>query len=244
MFRPPTPSSPASRPYLHWFLLSGNAGFVNAGAFLGVGTFATHVTGFGTLFGVNAAKGDFRSAWTALFVPLLFLLGAFIGGTLVDVRLETGKAPRYDWAMGLASASLFGVALLGSLDMLGTFGQVLALHQHPILLSLICFSSGLQNAALTTSSGRSVRISHLTGLTTDLGVGLAKVAFEERSDDERALALVRAGTIASFIFGSLVGSFAFLKLGFVTFAGPGLVCAYAAYRGHQVMELYVKGPRI
>lgn len=219
-------------------MLAANAGFVNAGAFLLIGTFATHVTGFATLFGVNAAHGDLHSAWTALFVPLFFLLGAFIGGHWVDVRLSSARIPRYDWVMGLSGLLLIAAAVLGELKLLAAHGDQVALHHHGPLLSLLCFASGLQNAALTTSSGQAVRITHISGLTTDLGRGLAQWLAHGRSQSDAAKTLLRAGTIAAFIFGSVLGAFAFATWASKAFVLPAVICAYAAYHGHQAKALW------
>lgn len=241
MFRPAHSPAPRHIVLVHWFLMAGNAGFINAGAFIGVGTFATHVTGFATLFGVHAAQGELWPALTALFVPLFFLLGAFLAGWWVDLRLSSQRTPRYDWVMGLAALLLGVAALLGFLQDQVAFGQDQHFYQHAMLLSLLCFASGLQNAALTTSSGQSIRTSHLSGITTDLGRGLAQWLSLPDGELRRAEALrarLRAGTILSFILGSVVGVWAFHLLGRPAFAIPAFVCFYAAWHGRRAVGLY------
>jgi uncharacterized membrane protein YoaK (UPF0700 family) len=238
MFKPHARSGPPPIHYRQWFLLSGNAGFINAVAFLMIGTFATHVTGFATLFGVNVAKGDFNSAWTALFVPIFFVLGAFLGGHWVDVEITAKRVPRYDLAMGLSSLLLLAAAVLGEMKLLAARGTTMVLHEHGLLLSLICFSSGLQNAALTTSSGQAVRITHLTGLTTDLGRGLAQWLAHGHDQAARDKTLLRAGTILAFIGGSLLGAFGYAWWGSKAYGLSALICAYAAYQGHQAKALW------
>src|SRR5438874_1149123 len=69
---------------LHWFMLSFNGGFINAGGFLATGRFVSHVTGFATLFGVGLTKNEANAALGILSVPIFFLLGAFIAGLLID----------------------------------------------------------------------------------------------------------------------------------------------------------------
>jgi uncharacterized membrane protein YoaK (UPF0700 family) len=72
------------------------AGALNAIAFIGLGTFATHVTGFATLFGVHLAEEQFANAWTALIVPIFFLIGAVISGLCVEARVRRKLVPHYD----------------------------------------------------------------------------------------------------------------------------------------------------
>ncbi len=97
--------------------------------------------------------------------------------------------------MGLSATCLFFAAGGTELLHFRTFGDSIGLKESYILLVLLCLASGLQNAAITSSSGRSVRTTHLTGLTTDLGLG----------------------SIIAFIIGSGVGAWIFLKLGYKGF---------------------------
>jgi len=90
----------------HWFLLSLNGGFINAGGFLATGRFVSHVTGFATLFGVDLANSQFEAAVQILSVPLFFLLGAFLAGLLIDRPLYKKRRPHFDWVMGLSACAL------------------------------------------------------------------------------------------------------------------------------------------
>ncbi len=52
---------PSNWVLFHWFLLSFNAGCINAGGFLATGRFVSHVTGFATFFGVDLANREHGS---------------------------------------------------------------------------------------------------------------------------------------------------------------------------------------
>jgi uncharacterized membrane protein YoaK (UPF0700 family) len=214
--------------YLHWFLMAASAGFTNAAAFFGLGMFVTHVTGVATLFGVHAAQGEMKQALTALAVLFFFLLGSMLAGLLLEMRRGQGIGPRYDLVMAVAGFSALAPALLHRAGFEGCFGLSAAF----IALVLLCFSSGMQNAALGAASGHSVRVSHLTGLTTDLGLGLARLlAGTGKAAAEAKLNWLRAGTIAAFLLGAYVGAQAWLALSFSCFWIPALLCFYAAWRG-------------
>jgi len=233
--------NPTTKVIFHWFLLSFNGGCINAGGFLAAGKFVSHVTGFATLFGVDAASGQMKAAIGMLAVPIFFLAGAFIAGILIDRPLEKGKAPRFDWVMGLSSACLF-LAAWGNIWGSGKFGHILSLKHSLILLALLCLASGLQNAAITSSSLRSVRTTHLTGITTDLGLGLARLfTFDTKRksyQDEIRFNQLRFGSIVSFVFGSAIGAYIFLNLGYSGFYIPALITGYASLHGRKAKVNY------
>ena len=49
--------------------------------------------------------------------------------------------------------------------------------QHQELEATLCFAMGLQNAMVTRLSGAVVRTTHLTGITTDLGIKLVRIFY-------------------------------------------------------------------
>lgn len=220
----------------HWLLLAFNAGCINAGGFLATGRFVTHVTGFATLFGVDFQQMGLLASLQILSVPAFFLLGAMIAGLLTDRPLHLKSPPRYDLVMALCSACLLLAAAAGGFDYFGAFGESHLKHSY-LLLALLCLASGLQNGAITSSSGSSVRTTHMTGLTTDLGLGFARMlTFREgrrRGVELRASAL-RAGTILAFIVGSAAGASLFSSLRYRGFIAPAAIAGYVAWHGRRL----------
>jgi uncharacterized membrane protein YoaK (UPF0700 family) len=248
MFNHHFDQTPDTKVVLHWFMLSFNGGFINAGGFLATGKFVSHVTGFATLFGVDMTNSDYQAALGILSVPLFFLIGAFVAGLLIDRPLFQNKKPHFDWVMGISAFSLFLAAGGGELSWFGEFTDVVGLKQSYLLLVLLCLASGLQNGAITSSSGRSVRTTHLTGLTTDLGLGFARLMtfdFKSSSFQKEVRANnLRMGSILAFVIGSAVGAGCFIQLGYKGFIFPMLISMYAAWHGrkakrvpHQTNEL-------
>lgn len=223
---------------IHWFLLCSNAGIINAGGFLATGRFVSHVTGFATLFGVDLAKSETQAAIGILSVPAFFLSGAFIAALLIDRPIHENKNPHFDYVMGLSAICLFLASIGDLLLNFGNFGEVIGLKQVYVLLSLLCLACGLQNAAITSSSGFSVRTTHLTGLTTDLGIGLARLFIysrkEPKFEKEVKANRLRSGSIAAFAIGSAVGSYFFIKFGYRAFVLSGLISTYAAWHGRKL----------
>jgi uncharacterized membrane protein YoaK (UPF0700 family) len=226
-----------SQVIFQWYLLSLNAGFINAGGFLATGRFVSHVTGFATLFGVDLVNHSNEAALGILSVPLFFLLGAFIAGILIDRPIHQGRKPHFEFVMGLAAICLFAVSFFGITHSFGEVGEIVRLKQVYVVLALLCLSCGLQNAAFTSSSGRTIRTTHLTGLTTDIGIGLARtlIYFEDRKKfrKEAFAEQVRLGSIISFVIGSAIGAWIFMHYQYAGFLIPALISSFAAWHGRK-----------
>lgn len=234
MFQHRFDQTPNNFVVLHWFMLSFNGGCINAGGFLATGRFVSHVTGFATLFGVDLTNNQVQAAFGILSVPIFFLLGAFVAGLLIDRPIHHEKKPHFDWVMGLSALCLFLAAGGGELLQFGIFGST-GFKENYLLMVLLCLASGLQNGAITSSSGSSVRTTHLSGLTTDLGLGLARMLTldiqNNRFKKEVRANYLRIGSILSFVAGSAIGAWIFLRFGYRGFILSGLIASYAAWHG-------------
>lgn len=211
-----------------WLLLAVSAGAINAGGFLACQRFVTHVTGFATHFGLDFAQGHWLAAASMLVVPGFFLFGAFISGLLMDVQVHKGRAPRSDIVMLLMALSLTIVAVAGTAGKFGTFGTPLEVGRDFIFLALLCLASGLQNAVVTSSTGAVIRTTHLTGMTTDLGIGLARVASRVGEGVTQRGTInnwLRVGLIGSFIVGASFGAWLFGLFDYGAFLFPAFVSA-------------------
>lgn len=217
--------------FVNWFILAFLSGSVNAGGFLACQRFVSHVTGFATLFGVDFARGDTRLAFGMLSVPLFFLMGSMVSAFLVERRIHQDLVPRYAIAMFLVFLCLFSASLLGASGSFGQFGAALEIDQGYLLLALLCTASGLQNAVITSVSGAVVRTTHLTGITTDLGIGLVRVLFPAKYQHSVArevrFNMLRAGTIGAFILGSTAGAIVCQAFGYLGFLLPSAIAVYA-----------------
>ncbi|WP_413578405.1 YoaK family protein [Bdellovibrio sp. HCB290] len=201
-----------------WMLMAFQAGVLNMGGFMACHRFVSHVTGFATFFGYEYSLRNRGQAWGMLVVPLFFLFGAMVSGYLVDIRLKLHKKPRYY----LAYAVIFILTLLATVGgWLGWFGEFgIPLEDDRLgylLLILLCFTCGIQNGTITSVSRSVVRTTHLTGITTDLGIGLVRLfnknillkEHHELLENEQKATFMRLGIIFMFVLGSVVGGFVF-----------------------------------
>ncbi len=209
-----------------WMLMAFQAGLINIGGFMACHRFVSHITGFATFFGYDLSKEEPRHALGMLVVPLFFLLGAMLSGQLVDIRLKLHIKPKYYITFGIIFFLTLFVAIAGMLGRLGRFGEPLESSQDYTLLILLCFICGIQNGTITTVSKSVIRTTHLTGITTDLGIGLVRLFNHRKLNDhvenEKKASLMRVGIIFFFGFGSVVGGFAFGRFGHGAFLIPVL----------------------
>ena len=189
-----------------WMLMAFQAGALNIGGFMACHRFVSHVTGFATYFGYELTQTNASRAIGMLIVPFFFLIGAMISGLLVDIRLKMHKKPKYFLAFGIIFFLILIVFISGVTGHFGPFGQPLNNINDYILLILLCFTCGIQNGTITTVSKSVIRTTHLTGITTDLGIGLMRLLSashtNENIDNEKKATLMRMGII--FFFGFTV----------------------------------------
>ena len=225
---------------LNWFLLTFLAGTINVGGFMACQRFVTHVTGFATLFGADIVQGLWKEAIGIVSVPLFFIMGAMISAFLVERRVSWGKPPAYARVMGLVTFCISVVLVGGLLGWFGKFGGTYDITKAYLLLVMLCMASGLQNAVVTSVSGTIIRTTHLTGLTTDLGIGLVRILFpaphQNSLDHEYLQTYLRIGSIGSFIAGSAIGAFIFLHFGYYGFLLPGLLALHITFIAKTVWE--------
>ena len=202
------------------------AGLLNMGGFLACHRFVSHVTGFGTYFGHEISKAKYAPALGMLAVPLFFLFGAMLSGHLVDIRLKTHRKPRYYLAFGIIFFLILTVCLGGFFGQFGEFGESLDRPRDFLLLAILCLVCGIQNGTITSVSRSVIRTTHLTGITTDLGLGIVRFLHRENLqgpiDDEVKANLMRVGIILFFGLGSVVGALAFTRFGYGGFLLPAL----------------------
>lgn len=143
-------------------LLASVAGAVNAVGFFVLGAHTSHMSGTMAALGESLGTGDLDFAKTATRWALAFVAGATAASLLVELgrRLRRG---RYVAPLALEAGILLWVAA----EILGTPGR----PQGP-LVALLCFAMGMQNALVTRISNAVIRTTHLTGVLTDVGIGL------------------------------------------------------------------------
>lgn len=188
--------------------LSTIAGLVNVVGFLGFEHQAlSHLSGTTTQLGVALVQGEWRAVADLWGLLVAFSLGATASGLIVqDATLYLGR--RYGAALGLES-----LLLLAAIPFF---------KQHHILGPwLAAAACGIQNALATTYSGAVVRTTHLTGMFTDLGIGLGHLL---RGMPLAFRRLTLSGLIITgFLVGGIIGAQLFRHFGYDALLLPAVL---------------------
>lgn len=205
------------------FVLSSIAGMVNVVGFLGFEHQAiTHLTGTTTLLGSAIANADTRNAIHLAGVIAAFVFGAALSGLIVqDSTLQLGR--RYGIALSLVS-----LLLLISIPMFE--------RQWVAGAWVAAIACGLQNAMVTTYSGAAVRTTHLSGMFTDLGIGIGHAL--RGMPLQRKRLMLSTLIIVGFLCGSVVGAMLFQAYFYLALLVPAALTGitgltYTAYRQWQ-----------
>lgn len=225
-----------------WVVLAFSAGAVNAAALAACQRFVSHVTGTVTRVGA-----DYGSAY--LLLDYAAVLGAFVVGAMssfwmLDGRRLRGKAP----FVGLPLAMVDDPRARGRARAVRRVRSVRQDGGDPgdfLMLGLLAFAMGLQNASVASTSGMIVRTTHMTGPLTDLSVALgaylSTAAPADLRERARAGIVLRGAKILAFIAGALVASIAATRLEYLTFLIPAGFVAVAAYVLSSVVEYETQG---
>ncbi|MDR3684281.1 MAG: YoaK family protein [Geothrix sp.] len=192
------------------------AGAVNAGGFLAVGHYTSHMTGTASILADMAALGDLQMSLAALAMMLSFMGGAFLCSTLISFGQRRRMRSRYALTLLLESGLLLLFGLMGARI------QTEVRFTLPATVMLLCFIMGMHNAVTSIISGAEVRTTHVTGTVTDIGIELARLTYVNRHHrvgrvrimaNRQKLTLLLL-LLFSFITGGIAGALTFKHIGF------------------------------
>ncbi len=194
------------------------AGATNAGGFLAVREYTSHMTGVVSLMADELALGHIPLVVDGMASLLAFVLGAATSAILIN------------WARRRQSRHVYTLPLLLEAVLLLAFGVLGATHHligssMLLTVALLCFVMGLQNAMITKVSNAEIRTTHVTGLVTDIGIELGKLFYWNRTDANEPRQQVRANRdrlkvhlmlVLSFFVGGVIGALGFKRVGYVS----------------------------
>jgi len=207
------------------------AGAVNAGGFLAVSHYTSHMTGVVSSMADELAAGDLNTALAALAMMMSFLGGAFVCTTLISFGQRRRMRSRYALTLVLEAALMLVFGFMGNRL------QEEIQFTLPMTVMLLCFIMGLHNAVTSIISGAAVRTTHLTGTVTDIGIELSRLTYvnvHHRQGRDRIMAdrqklRLLLLILVAFLGGGVVGALGFRHVGFkVTVPLAGFLCFLAA----------------
>jgi len=195
------------------------AGAANAGAFLAVHQYTSHMTGIVSSMADHLMAGAWNVVIAGAGALMAFVAGAACSAVLVNLGRRHALHSEFAGPLLLEAALLLVFGLLGS--------RLAGLHAAfvPLTVMLLCFTMGLQNALITKLSRAEIRTTHVTGIVTDIGIELGKMAYWNRAagphgtvppvrvnkDRLRLLSLL----LLSFFGGGVAGAWGFDRHGYL-----------------------------
>lgn len=195
------------------------AGAVNAGGFLAIARYTSHMSGIISAIGDDLALNNLISVLGGISLLLSFLFGVATTAIIVN------------WGHRRKIHSEFALPLLVEAILLLIFGLVGAnLNLYlpltvPAIALLLCFVMGLQNAIVTKASKAEIRTTHMTGVITDIGIELGKLVYWNRSREDNDKGYVKANReklkthlfiFGMFLIGGIIGAVSFKKAGYIS----------------------------
>jgi uncharacterized membrane protein YoaK (UPF0700 family) len=207
--------TPAANRQLGW-VLAFIAGATNAGAFLAVQQYTSHMTGMVSSMADHLVLGDIALAASAFGALVSFLCGAAVCAVLVNFAKRHRLQSQFAAPLLLEAALLLLFGLIG-----GRLSAVTGIFVS-VTVMILCFMMGLQNAVITKVSRAEIRTTHVTGLVTDIGIELGKMLYWNRMPADAALRVVAdkarlfmlSVLVFAFFAGGIVGAVGFQQLGY------------------------------
>jgi uncharacterized membrane protein YoaK (UPF0700 family) len=197
-------------------LLAFVAGATNAGAFLAVGVYTSHMTGLLSSMADHLVLRQTSIVLAAAGGLLCFTLGAALAAVLVNYARRRGLRSLYAIPLLIEAGLLLLFGLLGA-----SLSAISGLFM-PVTVMLLCLAMGLQNALISKVSHAEIRTTHVTGLVTDIGIEIGRALYWNRlrpevappvtANRDRLLTLV--ALVSSFFAGGVLGAIGFSQLGY------------------------------
>lgn len=204
------------------------AGAINAGGFLAVGQYTSHMTGMLSVLADTLVLSHITFAGTAAIGIACFLAGSALAAVLVNWGIR--HRPHQQYALPLCAEGLL-------ITFFGLYGIMLPTSwQVPLCgVMLLCALMGLQNATIGLITNTRIRTTHVTGMLTDIGTELGHAAYRylpRRRTTQAPLPHVDTQRLASltvlvgcFFLGGVFGAVLFQIVGtaFAIPIGLGLI---------------------
>lgn len=203
--------TPEGNAHLGW-LLAFVAGATNAGGFLAVHHYTSHMTGLVSAAADGLVLGQHAAWMMAVGALMFFMAGAATTAVLVNFGRHRLAHSIYALPLLLESACLLAFGLMGA--WLASLQGLLV----PATVSMLCFTMGLQNALITKVSRAEIRTTHVTGIVTDLGIELGRALYGMGGGTpmpaNTAKLRLLGGLLLAFAVGGVAGAWAFKAIGY------------------------------
>lgn len=169
-----------------------------------------HMTGLISLAADNAAIGEYGTAIALMAYIVCFIVGA------TCTTLITLYAKRYHLHSQFALPLLLEALALAAFSLLWF---ILEPQESAVsyFIAVLCFVMGIQNALITKVSSAIIRTTHITGMTTDLGIEIGRLLVGKSNRFTKTNIRRHSTIILAFFTGGFLGATGVNIIGVFTF---------------------------
>ncbi|TRZ45273.1 YoaK family protein [Robertkochia solimangrovi] len=189
-----------------------SAGMVNVTSVIIFFAFTSNVTGHYAILAEEIAKGNWNEVMVVMTWIFLFFMGNFVSNQII-INFDRNSYVAHALPLLLEILCLFSVGTYGA------FFYAESLWETEVMVGLMLFAMGLQNGLTASISNFSVKTTHLTGLTTDVGI-LASMYTKRRYRENPHLVAkgkILLSIVASYLSGGIIAGIIYLKIEFLVF---------------------------
>ncbi len=194
-------------------LTAFTAGTINIASLLIFLSFTSNVTGHYAIFAAEISQGN----WTQVAVVggwiFLFFFGGFVANMSV---INFNKKSKY---FAHALPIVLEILCLLAVGIYGQFYYKKTLQETETLVALMIFATGLQNGLTASISNFSVKTTHLTGTTTDLGILFSMFTQKKfrKNPELTARAKLLLSIMLAYVLGAVFSGLTYYHLEFRVF---------------------------
>lgn len=194
-------------------LTAFTAGTINIASLLIFLSFTSNVTGHYAIFAAEISQGNWAQVAVVAGWIFLFFFGGFVANLSV---INFNKKSKY---FAHALPIVLEILCLLAVGLYGQFYYEKTLAETEALVALMLFATGLQNGLTASISNFSVKTTHLTGTTTDLGI-LASMFTQKKfrkNPELIARAKLLTSIMAAYVLGAIFSGLTYYSLEFRVF---------------------------
>ncbi|WP_291113794.1 YoaK family protein [Flavobacterium sp. UBA6135] len=194
-------------------LTAFSGGMVNVASLLIFFSFSSNVTGHYAILASEIVKGNLYQTGVVFAWIFLFFFGSFLSNLIV-IHLS-----KFNTYLAHSIPLILEIICLMTVGIYGQFFYLETLLETEILLGIMLFAMGLQNGLTASISNFSVKTTHLTGTTTDLGILFSMFTKKEYRENEelRGKAKLLSSIAISYLSGAIISGLLYFNTGFQVF---------------------------
>lgn len=214
-------------------LTAFSAGMVNVTSVIIFFAFTSNVTGHYAILAEEIAKGNWYEALIVFTWIFMFFIGNFTSNLII---INFNKANPY---AAHATPLILEIVCLFTVGTYGYFHYQETLQETEIMIGIMLFAMGIQNGLTASISSFSIKTTHLTGLTTDLGILAAMFTKAKYRKNKAFIAKkkILLSIVTSYLTGGILAGFVYLKIGFLVFYAVCMVIVFIIFYEYYKLKV-------